>query len=252
MLAWLWRSVQPAPTPSPANSGATATVLNGKENLFAAGEWCVPPIGETPEERQERIEGGRMTLEEARRARLEWRAQVRSGRHPRLVRAVKRLEAAQSAATTFRAVTLEFVEKRGGTWGADYRRNFMGFMERDAFPDLGDQPIAALIPLHLLAVLERVEARGAVTAAHKGRSFLSSVFRYAVQTLKVPIDPMPSLRGSLGKMNSRTITGWLVTRSALSCEPSGRVAAPARDGNCRRVAVVDDAAHDRATRRLVA
>ena len=146
--------------------------INGKENLFAAGEWCVPPIGETPEERQERIEGGRMTLEEARRARLEWRAQVRSGRHPRLVRAVKRLEAAQSAATTFRAVTLKFVEKRGGTWGADYRRNFMGFMERDAFPDLGDQPIAALIPLHMLAVLERVEARGAVTAAHKGRSFL--------------------------------------------------------------------------------
>ena len=30
-----------------------------------------------------------------------------------------------------------------------------------------------------------------------------SVFRYAVQTLKVPIDPMPSLRGSLGKMNSQ-------------------------------------------------
>ncbi|MPZ34867.1 MAG: tyrosine-type recombinase/integrase [Rhodospirillales bacterium] len=177
--------------------------INGKENLFAAGEWCAPPIGETPEQRRERIEGGRMTLEEARRARLEWRGQVRAGQHPRLVRVAKRLETAQSSATTFRAVTLEYVEKRGGAWGASYRRNFMGFMERDAFPDLGDLPIATLMPVHMLTVLQKVEGRGSVTAAHHGRSFLSAVFRYAVQTFKMPIDPMPSLRGSLGKMNSQ-------------------------------------------------
>ena len=55
----------------------------------------------------------------------------------------------------------------------------------------------------MLTVLEKVEGRGAVTVAHHGRSFLSSVFRYAVQTLKVPFDPMPSLRGALAKMNSQ-------------------------------------------------
>lgn len=177
--------------------------INGRENIFAAGEWCVPPIGETPQQAQARRDAGMMTLEEARRARLDWRAQVARGEHPRLARQAKRLEAARSTATTFKAVALEYVEKRGGAWSASYRRNFFGFMERDAFPAIGDLPIATLMPAHMLAVLERIEARGAISWAHHGRSFLSGVFRYGVQTLKVPIDPMPSLRGALGKADSQ-------------------------------------------------
>jgi integrase len=76
-------------------------------------------------------------------------------------------------------------------------------MERDAFPVLGDLSIARLMPAHMLTVLQTIEARGAMSWAHHGRSFLSAVFRYAVQTLKVPIDPMPSLRGALGKANGQ-------------------------------------------------
>lgn len=132
-----------------------------------------------------------------------WRAQVARGEHPRLVRLAKRLETARSSATSFRAVTLEYVERRGGAWSDSYRRNFLGFMERDAFPDLGDLPIATLMPAHMLTVLRKIEGRGAMAWAHHGRSFLSAVFRYGVQTLKVSIDPMPSLRGALGKANGQ-------------------------------------------------
>ena len=192
--------ISPASTDAePRNFWRYRYRIDGKENLFAAGEWCQAPIGEAPDAAQARRDGGRLTLQEARRARVDWRAQVKRGEHPRIVRKAKRLIAAQSAATTFRAVTEEFVERRGGSWGPDYRRNFDAFMERDAFPAIGDQPIAKLLPVHLLAVLQKVEARGAVTVARHGRSYLSSVFRYAVATLKVPLDPMPSLRGALAK-----------------------------------------------------
>jgi len=175
--------------------------IAGKENLFAAGEWCVPPISETPEQRRQRVADGLMTLEEARRARLEWRAQVKRGEHPRVVRVAKRLLSAQSVSTTFRAVTEEYVQERGKTWGPDYRRNFTTFMERDAYPAIGDQPIAKLLSAHMLAVLQSVVNRGAVAVAHHGRSYLSGVFRFAVAKLKVQIDPMPSLRGALPKMD---------------------------------------------------
>lgn len=36
--------------------------MGGKENLFAGGEWCAAPVGESPQQAQERQEAGRMTF----------------------------------------------------------------------------------------------------------------------------------------------------------------------------------------------
>jgi hypothetical protein len=60
--------------------------LNGKENLYAGGEWCRSPIGETAEKAEERRQGGKLTLAEARMAREQWRADVKAGLHPRAAR----------------------------------------------------------------------------------------------------------------------------------------------------------------------
>ena len=108
--------------------------LNGRENLFAAGEWCQAPTGETPEEAEARRDAGRLTLAEARLARVEWRDMVRRGQHPRLVRATGRLLAAQSAAMTFRAVAEEFVDKRGGHWEPPTAGTLSGSWKRIVTP----------------------------------------------------------------------------------------------------------------------
>jgi len=177
--------------------------INGKENLFAAGEWCQAPIGETPEQAADRQQGGRMTLAEARQARVTWRAQVKSGHHPRLVRAARQLLASQSAASTFKAVAGEFVERRGVKWGESHRKHFVRFMEQDAYPDLGALPIASLGPGHVLAVLHKVESRGAHSVAHLGRGYLGQVFRYAVVTHKATQDPTRALAGALTKAETK-------------------------------------------------
>ena len=39
--------------------------IDGKENIYAAGEYIPPPRGETESETEERIRGGRLTLQEA-------------------------------------------------------------------------------------------------------------------------------------------------------------------------------------------
>src|SRR4029077_1960336 len=115
--------------------------IAGKENLFAAGEGCTARAGEIPADAEARRASGSMTLAEARQARVIWRQQVKSGQHPRLVRATARLLAARSAATTFRAVAEEFQEQRGKRWGEGHRRHFSRIMRQDIFPELGDLPI---------------------------------------------------------------------------------------------------------------
>jgi integrase len=177
--------------------------IDGKENLFAAGEWCQAPAGETPAQGEARRDGGRLTLAEARAARLVWRAQVKAGHHPRLVRATIRLLAAQSSANTFEAVTREFIERRGGGWGESHRRHFVRFMENDAYPEIGALPIATLGPAHILAVLQRVEMRGAYSVAHLGRGYLGQVFRYAVAGHKATQDPTRALAGALAKTETK-------------------------------------------------
>jgi integrase len=177
--------------------------LDGKENLFAAGQWCAAPIGETPEDAAGRRDAGRLTLAEARLARVAWRDMVRRGHHPRLVRATGRLLAAQSAATTFRAVAAEFVGKRGSHWGASYRRHVVRFLEEDCYPDLGALPIAALGTVHLLPILNAVADRDALSVAHSGRSILGQLWRYAISTHKAVVDPTPALRGALAKVETR-------------------------------------------------
>jgi integrase len=177
--------------------------INGKENLFAAGEWCQAPIGETPEQAADRQQGGRLTLAEARHARVTWRGQVKAGQHPRLVRAARQLIASQSAASTFRAVTQEFVERRGSKWGDSHRRHFVRFMENDAYPDIGDLPISDLGPGHVLAVLQKVEAREAYSVARLGRGYLGQVFRYAVAGHKATQDPTRVLAGVLAKTETK-------------------------------------------------
>src|SRR5215475_5159944 len=56
--------------------------IGGKEYLYAAGEWCIAPAGETPEHAMSRRAGGRLTLSEARKEREKWRSMVVQGRHP--------------------------------------------------------------------------------------------------------------------------------------------------------------------------
>ena len=56
--------------------------IEGKENVFAAGEYALPPSGETQEQAAARRESGRLTLAEARTGREEWRGLVKQGVHP--------------------------------------------------------------------------------------------------------------------------------------------------------------------------
>ena len=173
--------------------------LDGRENIFAAGEWCSAPYGETVEQAEKRRASGRLTLAEARIERMKWRAMVVRGSHPLHAKRAEKLAAAASNANTFDAVAAEFVQKRGQEWSGVYRKNFTRYLERDVSPYIGSLPIREVNSAQVLAILRKVEARGSLSAAAAGRSYVGQVFRYAIATGKADTDPTFALRGALEK-----------------------------------------------------
>jgi len=65
------------------------------------------------------------------------------------------------------------------------------------FPWIGNRPIAEIKAPELLAVLRRVESRGALESAHRIRTIAGQVFRYAVATGRAERDPSADLKGAL-------------------------------------------------------
>jgi integrase len=52
--------------------------------------------------------------------------------------------------------------------------------DKDVFPDIGQLPISEIAPPAVLAVLQKVENRGAVETAHKIKCNISQVMRYGI------------------------------------------------------------------------
>jgi integrase len=70
-------------------------------------------------------------------------------------------------------------------------------LEKEVFPYIGARPVAEITPPELLAVLSRIESRGALGMAHRVRTYCSQIFRFAVATCKAERDIASDLRGAL-------------------------------------------------------
>lgn len=171
--------------------------IDGKENVFAAGEYAQAPCGETEEQTISRRGAGRLTLSEARVAHDDWRGLVKQGIHPAHHRQVERLQNRASNANTFEAVALEWIAKKTPNWTPYYLKQVDRGLKSDVFPYIGNLPIRNVKAAHLLEIVSRVEGRGAATVALLIRQWSSAIFRYAVATLRADTDPASALKGAI-------------------------------------------------------
>lgn len=153
--------------------------IAGKENVFA--------IGRYPES----------SLADARAEHGKARVLVKRGVHPSHNRQVERLSNQTANANTFEAVAREWVSKKSVSWTPYYKRQVTNFLTADVFPHIGKLPIRSVTAAHLLEIVRRVEARGAVSVALLVRQWSSAIFRYAVATLRADGDPAAALRGAI-------------------------------------------------------
>lgn len=195
--------------------------FDGKQNLLSLGVY--------PER----------TLKEAREDHFELRRQLAAGINPGEVRKAAKTAGESSSAESFEVIAREwhssvfFKDVTAGHAKTTLRR-----LERDAFPWIGTRPIGEITPPELLAVLRRVESRGALETAHRVKTICGQVFRYAVATGRAERDPTADLKGvmpSSGKQHLAALTepaavakllkaidgyeGGLVTRAALRLAP---------------------------------
>jgi len=192
--------------------------IGGIEKLLSIGKY--PLIG----------------LKEARDKAFEAKQGLGSGIDPSMAKKARKESA--SGADSFEAIAREWFGKFSPTWSPSHGDRILRRLERDIFPWIGKRPIGEVKAPELLAVLRRIEERGAVETAHRASQNCGQVFRYAVATGRAERDPSGDLRGAIppargGHMASLTdqreigallraiddYKGGLIVRAALRLAP---------------------------------
>ncbi len=196
--------------------------LDGRENMFAAGRYVQAPNGESPAAASARIASGQLTLAEARRQLLDWRAAVKLGKHPAAQRDERREEASLEQAeiqrariNTFKAVATAWINENKKRWTASYAGQIERAFEHHIFPTLGSKPISEVTSRDLTQVLTSMRRRRpgrSEDAATESRTFkalpvllkqwASAVFRHAIAEELVELDPTYALKGRVKRMKA--------------------------------------------------
>ncbi len=138
-----------------------------------------------------------VSLALARERRDEKRKLLASGIDPSEHRKVMKTAMADRVANSFELIAREWFAKFSANWVASHGDKIIRRFERDIFPWIGANPIAEITAPELLAVIRRIEGRGALETAHRAMGNCGQVFRYAIATGKAERDPSQDLRGSL-------------------------------------------------------
>lgn len=151
--------------------------FGGKEKLLSLGTYPDVP------------------LKAARERCLTHRQQIAAGIDPGQARRAESL--AGTGSDGFETIAREWYARFESTWVASHGDRILRRLERDIFPWVGARPIGEIKPAELLAVVRRIEERGALETAHRALQNCGQVFRYAVATGRAERDPTRDLRGAL-------------------------------------------------------
>jgi integrase len=178
-----------------------------------------------------------ITLAEARERRDEARKLLAYGTDP----AVPKKEAkAEQLATkeTFELIAEEWFAKHRHTWAENTGETIISRLRKDIFPFIGARAIREITAPDLLAVIRRIESRGAVETARRDLQKCGQIFRYAVATGRAERDIAADLQGAIAPPKKRHFAsihepseigallraidgykGSLITRCALKIAP---------------------------------
>jgi integrase len=147
-----------------------------------------------------------VTLSDARQARDAARASIGRGSDPAAAKRRERIARKLSAATTFGAVALEYIEKaeREGRAAATIAK--LRWSRDWLQPAIGHRPVDQVEAHELLAVLRRQERDGRLETARRTRAFASRVFRFAVATARAKADPAALLLGAVASPIARHLS----------------------------------------------
>lgn len=117
-------------------------------------------------------------------------------------RAIKAAQVSQSA-NNFEVVAREWFAKYEPSWVKKHSFRVIRRLETDVFPWLNKGSISDITAPELLAVLRRIERRGAIETAHRVLNICGQIFRYAIATGRAVSNPAADLRGALTPVKAK-------------------------------------------------
>lgn len=138
-----------------------------------------------------------VSLKDARDRRDAARKLVADGIDPSENRKAQKSAKLDRAANSLEVVAREWFAKYSANWAVSHSQRLIRLFETDIFPWLGGRAIAGITAPDLLAVMRRIEERGALETAHRALGNCGQVFRYAIATGRAVHDPTGDLRGAL-------------------------------------------------------
>ncbi len=179
-----------------------------------------------------------ISLSEARDKRDEARKALANGLDPAMQKKATKRARALATVNTFEGVATEWFAKFSTKWTSAHAERVWSRIKRDILPWLGQRPVADILPADVLETIKRVDARGARETAHRVRSDISVIMRYAISIGLVSRNPAPDTLGAipaidkkhraaltepteLGKLLTllEGYTGGHVVRTALRLQP---------------------------------
>ncbi|WP_187334937.1 tyrosine-type recombinase/integrase [Novosphingopyxis iocasae] len=135
--------------------------FDGKEQLLVIGAY--PDIG----------------LGDAREAMENARKLLKDGRNPKHDVARRRLLGNMGSDRSFEVIARRWYAQQVDRWKPVHAQDVMRSMEQDLFPDIGQLPLEDIDTELLLAVLSKVQDRGAIESAHRLKQRVRSVYQFA-------------------------------------------------------------------------
>jgi integrase len=137
-----------------------------------------------------------ITLKEARELRDQVRALVAKGTDPRSQRREEKRIAASDSIKTFEVVANEWHAFKKPRWVESKKgsaNQSRAYLENDLIPVLGKIPVVDVKRADVLTALRRIEGRGSLHAADKCRSWLNEIFRFAIASGYLEMNPASDL-----------------------------------------------------------
>ena len=139
-----------------------------------------------------------VSLKAARTMREDARQLLAQGVDPAAHKQAQKASRSERNGNSLEAIAREWFEtkmKPARTEG--HTSKIIARLRRDVFPWIGGTPVDSINAPDVLAVLRRIESRGAIETAHRAKGDISQVMRYAIATGRASRDPCPDLRGAL-------------------------------------------------------
>jgi integrase len=132
-------------------------------------------------------------LKAAREKANEARKTLQGGTDPGELRKAEKAKVVYEAANTLEAVSRDWLTHQAARWAAVTLTRIRASLEADIFPALGSRPIASIKPGEIMAVVKKVEARGAADQADRVLKRVKAVYRWAVIHERIETNPMVDL-----------------------------------------------------------